>query len=184
MSTSLLYHIWGVREIHYRSVEFLNGTTIFHATINPKYVRCTCCKSYSVIGSGGIFRVFHLPPAGSKKIQMSVWVPRIECKSCKVIRQIKIPFADPKKHYTRSLERYIISLFPAMTIDEITRHTGLGWNTVKNIHKRHLRKKYKNIRLRKLRYIVSFWQACKSQKKFAATVLWGIRQAGLLRRYQ
>ena len=153
MSTSLLYHVWGVRDVHYRSVEFLNGTTVFHATINPKYVRCTCCRSYRVIGSGGNFRVFHLPPAGSRRIQMSVWIPRIECKSCKAIRQVKIPFADPKKHYTRSLERYVISLFPAMTIDEITRHTGLGWNTVKNIHKRHLHKKYKNIRLRKLRYI-------------------------------
>jgi len=32
-------------------------------------------------------------------------IPRLYCKDCGSIRQPPLAFADPKKHYTRSLER-------------------------------------------------------------------------------
>jgi transposase len=40
-----------------------------------------------------------------------------------------------------------------MSIRDVAELTGLGWDTVKEIHKRHLRRKYRSFNLEKVRYI-------------------------------
>ena len=49
MSTSLLYHRFGIRgPFHYRSTEFNGDTTIFHIAHNP-HIKCPSCRSRDVI---------------------------------------------------------------------------------------------------------------------------------------
>jgi transposase len=94
-----------------------------------------------------------MPPVGKRKTELSVQIPRLLCKSCGSIKQANLSFADPKKHYTRSMERFTVDLCRVMTISDVAEFTGLSWDTVKDIDKKYLRKQYKSVSLAKVRYI-------------------------------
>ena len=80
-------------------------------------------------------------------------IPRIKCLSCGIIRQIKLAFADERKHYTKAFERYVLELSRHMTILDIARHLGVSWDVVKGIQKRHLKKRFTHSRLKDLKQI-------------------------------
>jgi len=92
-------------------------------------------------------------PVGNRKVELVVNIPRLCCKDCGSIRQPHLAFAEPKRHYTRPLERFVVDLCRVMTIQDAAELTGLGWDTVKEIHKRHLRRKYKSFNIKKVRHI-------------------------------
>jgi transposase len=70
-----------------------------------------------------------------------------------VTRQVAVPFADPQRRYTHSFERYALELSAHMTIQDVARHLDVGWDTIKDIQKRHLQQHYGKPKLRKLRQI-------------------------------
>ena len=84
---------------------------------------------------------------------MVVQIPRLQCKDCGAVKQPCLGFADPKKHYTRPLKRFVIDLCRIMSIQNVAELTGLSWDTVKEIHKTYLRRKYKSFNLKKVRHI-------------------------------
>jgi transposase len=84
---------------------------------------------------------------------MLVRIPRVQCKRCGAVKQVRLAFADPKKHYSRSLERFVIDLCHVASIQDVADLTGLGWDTVKAIHKQHLRRQYRSFRLKGVRHI-------------------------------
>ena len=92
-------------------------------------------------------------PVGKQKIELVVHIPRLFCKNCGSIRQPHLKFADPKKHYTHSLERFVIDLCRMMTIQDAAELAGLNWDTVKDIDKGYLRDKYQAVSLKDVRYI-------------------------------
>jgi transposase len=92
-------------------------------------------------------------PVGKKKVELVVHIPRLFCKNCGSIRQPHLKFADPKKHYTHSLERFVIDLCRVMTIQDVAELTGLNWDTVKDIDKGYLKEKYQSVSLKDVRYI-------------------------------
>jgi transposase len=94
-----------------------------------------------------------MPPVGRHKTELHVEIPRLHCQDCSAVRQPHLEFAHPKKHYTHSLERFVIDLCQVMTIKDVAELTGLSWDTVKEIHKHYLRRKYQSIRLDKVRHI-------------------------------
>ena len=94
-----------------------------------------------------------LPVGFSRKVELAVSIPRICCSDCGAVKQIVLPFADPKKHYTRALERCVIALCRITTLQHVAELTGLGWDTVKAIHKQHLRRTYKSVNLKSVRYL-------------------------------
>jgi transposase len=51
------------------------------------------------------------------------------------------------------MERYVIELSRLMTIQDVAEHTGLGWDTVKEIVKGHLRRNYSQPNLRAVKHI-------------------------------
>jgi hypothetical protein len=60
----------------------------------------------------------------------------VECLVGGVVRQVEIAFADPRRGYTRSFERYALELSRRMTIRDVASHLGVGWNVIKDIHTR------------------------------------------------
>jgi len=92
-------------------------------------------------------------PVGKRHVELAVRIPRLFCKNCGAIRQANLSFADPKKHYTHSLERFVIDLCRVMTISDVAELTGLSWDTVKDIDKGYLRDRYKSVSLADIRYI-------------------------------
>ena len=132
---------------------FLGGKTVFHGCVHPNEVKCPDCRSRDVIRFGQTSRCFKLLPVGSRKVQMVVRIPRVQCQRCGAVKQVRLAFADPKKHYSRSLERFVIDLCHVASIQDVADLTGLSWDTVKAIHKQHLRRQYKSFRLKGVRHI-------------------------------
>jgi len=132
---------------------FVGGTTVFHGRLHPNELKCSACRSRDVIRFGCKERRFKLLPVGSRKVELVVAIPRLQCKHCGTIRQPRLVFAEPKKHYSRSLERFVIDLCHVASIQDVAALTGLSWDTVKAIHKQHLQRQYRSFDLQPVRHI-------------------------------
>lgn len=153
MSTSLLYHVFGVRGYTLVSNIFEGGKVIFRIKGRREDLRCPVCKSRDVILRGSHPRVYRTLPIGRKPTYVSLDVPRLGCNSCGAVRQACVPFAESRRSYTRSFERYVLALSKVMTIQDIALHLNVSWDVVKDIQKRNLQEKYKRIPLHGLREI-------------------------------
>lgn len=153
MSTSLLYHGFGLVGYRYVNQDFTGGITIFRIDQPRERLRCSHCRSADVWAQGGVERTFRGLPIGGRCTYLEFKVPRVLCFTCGKIRQVKIQFADPKKHYTRSFERYVIELSRYMTITDVSEHLLLGWDTVKEIQAKHLQRRFGKPKLKNLKQI-------------------------------
>jgi transposase len=153
MSTSLLYHGFGLVGYRYCSQRFEEGQVIFRIDKPRERLRCPCCGSAEVWAQGGVDRTFRTLPIGAKPVLLEFKVPRVLCFDCGKIRQIKLGFADPKKHYTRAFERYVLDLSRHMTILAVAEHLKVSWDTIKDIQARSLHKRFGKPKLHKLKQI-------------------------------
>lgn len=153
MSTSILYHGFGIRDYQYKRSYFAEGKIVFTIGKDPLSLRCPCCKTGHVIRRGSTLRWFQALPIGRKHVYIALHIPRVECLHCGIVRQIEIGFADPRRTYTKSFERYVLELSRHMTIQDVARHLGVSWDVVKDIQKRYLSKHYSRPRLKDLKLI-------------------------------
>ena len=153
MSTSLLYHGFGIRGYRYVRTEYVEGGVVFTIVQNPKRCRCPVCGGRNVILKGGVTRRFRGLPIGSKKTTFVFRVPRIRCRDCNVVRQTALGFADPRRTYTRSFAQYVLHLARMMTIQDVALHLGVSWDVVKEIVKNDLQRRFSHPKLKDLRQI-------------------------------
>jgi transposase len=153
MSTSFLYHGFGLRDYYYKTTRFIGGILTFEITPKPEAIKCPECDSRSVIKKGVIKRDLRTIPVGSKPVILRTVIQRVWCPICQFIRQIKLSFSQEGKSYTRSFERYVLELSQFMTIKDIADHLRISWDTIKQIQKAHLQKRYRSIPLKKVRQI-------------------------------
>ena len=153
MSTSLLYHGFGVHGYDYINSKFNGGVVMF--TLRPKAfeLQCSSCQSRKIIRRGKVDRKFRSLPIGRKSVWFSLAVQRVECLVCGLVRQVKIGFANPRRSYTKSFERYALELSKYMTIQDTARHLGVSWDVIKDIQKRYLQKRFSRPKLKKLKEI-------------------------------
>src|SRR5208282_6206634 len=104
MSTSLLYHAFGIRGYEYTRTDYPGGQTIFTIHQNLEACRCSACGSPQVQSRGQVDRRFRTLPIGSRATFVVLPIPRVNCQDCGVVRQVKVPFADPRRSYTSSFE--------------------------------------------------------------------------------
>lgn len=153
MSTSLLYHGFGVRNYKFISTQYEGGFVIFTIRQDPKELACSSCGSRRVIRRGQVRRRFRTIPIGTKQVWIELAIGRVFCLACNLVRQVKIGFADPRRSYTKAFERYALELSRHMTILDIARHLGVSWDVIKDIQKRNLKKRFSRPKLRKLKQI-------------------------------
>lgn len=153
MSTSLLYHAFGVRGYRYHKTEYREGGVRITITQPRESYRCPECGSHEVVGRGMTPRTFRAVPIGSKPVFVAFSVPRVECRSCGVVRQVEIGFADPRRSYTKSFERYALELSRLMTIQDVAKHVGVSWDVIKDIQKRDLKRRFARVKLKHVRQI-------------------------------
>jgi transposase len=153
MSTSLLYHAFGLRGYDYVKTEYTGGTVVFTVQQRPHTCRCPHCGSREIIHHGHESRSFKTVPIGRKPVWIVLPIPRVECRCCRLTRQVTLPFADPRRRYTKAFERYALELSRLMTIQGVAQHLGVGWDTIKDIQKRDLQHRFKRPRLSKLKQI-------------------------------
>jgi transposase len=153
MSTSLLYHAFGIRGYEYTRTDYQDGHTIFTIHQNPKTCRCSACGSPQVESRGQVQRRFRTVPIGSRTTFVVLPIPRVECKACGVVRQVTVPFAEARRSYTKAFERYVLELSRRMTIRDVARHLDVGWDMIKEIQKRYLARRFAKPKLKHLRQI-------------------------------
>jgi transposase len=153
MSTSLLYHAFGIRGYEYTRTDYQNGQVIFTIHQDPKTCRCSACGSPDVQSRGRVQRRFRSLPIGSRATFVDLPIPRVECRACGAVRQVEIPFADARRTYTCSFERYALELGRRMTIKDVAKHLGVSWDVIKDIQKRDLSRRYAKPKLKHLRHI-------------------------------
>jgi transposase len=153
MSTSLLYHAFGIRGYHYTRTNYQAGRVIFSIRQEPQTCRCSACGSRDVKHRGHVERRFRSLPIGSKTTLVVLPIPRVECSNCGAVRQVEVSFADPRRTYTRAFERYALELSRSMTIRDVALHLGVGWDLIKEIQKRDLSRRFAKPKLKHLRRI-------------------------------
>ena len=155
MSTSILYHCFGVTGRGYRYVHtsFEKGCTIFRVDQDPSSYKCSRCGSSRVKKKGSVFRRFRTFSIGLRPTILEFPIRRALCLDCGAIRQVRVQFADEGKGYTKRFERYILELLQHTTIKRVAAHVRMSWHTVKEIQKRYLAHKFSRPRLIDLRWI-------------------------------
>lgn len=171
MSTSLLYHAFGMIDYDYKKSEYHAGKITFHVEAKGRAFRCPQCGNWKVSPKGTVERTFNTIPIGLKPVQIVVPVPRVFCDLCDIVRQVKLSFAGPKKRYTKKFERYVLDLSKYMTIKDVAAHTNVSWDVIKDIQKRYLSKTFGKPKLKKLKQIAIDEIAIKKGHKYITLVL-------------
>ena len=153
MSTSLLYHAWGLVGYRQERIAFQDGTIRLVMAQGSKSLCCSHCGGRAVVRAGEVVRQFRALPIGAKPVWVQLAIPRLWCAGCGKTRQARIGFADPRVSYTRSFERYALELSGHMTIQAVARHLGVSWDVVKDMQKRYLQHRFARLRLHDLRQI-------------------------------
>jgi len=151
MSTSLLYHGFGVVGYDYVRTRYEGGEITFTIRHKRDKLRCPVCKGRMMRGTTR--RRFKTIPMGSKVVFFDLEVQRIGCLRCGTVRQVSLGFADPRFSYTHAFERYALELSRHMTIQAVARHLSVSWDVIKEMQKRDLTKRFSKPCLKDLRKI-------------------------------
>ena len=153
MSTSLLYHAFGIRGYKYVRTEYKDGQVTFSILQELKSCRCSACGTADVRPRGYAERRFRSLPIGSRLTTVVLPIPRVECQACGVVRQVEVSFADSRRSYTKPFERYALELSRRMTIQDVAIHLNVSWDVIKDMQKRDLSRRYAKPKLKHLRHI-------------------------------
>ena len=154
MSTSHIYHTQGIRNFQFKKEVFKGNNVYIYITHSPNNFRCVECNRSNVSTVRDGERKIKGLKSGSKQTYFIVEMHRIKCRDCWCYKHEVLDFiSTPGVHYTRALERSVIELRKEMSIKALANYFDLNWSTVKDIEKRHLKKKYKRIRLKDVKYI-------------------------------
>jgi transposase len=140
--------------------------------VKSKHVVCSNCGGHHVERRGIRQRKLILPPTGDKQRILVVSIPRVCCHDCKILRQIKLEIAEPKKSYTKSFAKYVIvKLHHNMAMNQIAALLKVGWDIIKDIIKTYLQKKYSHVDMSNLRRIAIDEISSKRGHKYLTLVL-------------
>jgi transposase len=142
MSTIELYDFFGIRGYEYIRTEYQYGQVMFIIEQKRRTLRCAACGSRDVQPRGRAERQFRSLPIENHATFLVLPIPRVACRTCGVIRQVEIGFADPRRTYTKAFERYALELSRYITIFDVARHLDVSWDIIKDIQKRDLSHRY------------------------------------------
>ncbi len=81
MSTSLLYHAFGIRGYEYVRTEYQDGEVTFTIRQEPKTFRCEACGSRDVRPKGRVQRRFRSLPIGGRATTVAFLIPHVACQA-------------------------------------------------------------------------------------------------------
>lgn len=171
MSTSLIYHAFQARTYAHVKTVFAGGVIYFHLTKKPHLRRCPSCRSKDVTLEGRREVTLRSLPIGSKPTCLVLMLHLLRCHCCGAVRQESRDVAEPRVSYTRALKRYVLELSHRMTLLDIQRHLGLGWDLIKAIVKDDLARRAKKRSLRKVRRIAIDELAIRKGQRYLTVVL-------------
>lgn len=179
MSSQLLYQVFRVAGYSLVKTEVNEHRVLLHVQPQPHRVCCSACRSRNVIRRGEKTRMFRNLPVGSDCTWVIATLPRVECRDCGLVRQIDTGLADPKRTYTHAFERYVLELSRCTTIQFVAEHLGVSWDIVKDIQKRHLRRRYAKPKLKKVRQI-AIDEICIGRGRRFLTIVLDLQRGAIL----
>lgn len=153
MSTSLLYHGFGIRGYRYLATRYEERGIVVRIESPRESLRCPACGSSHVHIDEWCPRRWRTLPIGAKAVWIEMDVPKVECQKCGAKQRVTLGFADPKRQHTRSFERYVMELLQFMTPQDVSFHLGISWDVANAIQKRRLGKRFARPKLKKLKQI-------------------------------
>ena len=153
MSTSNLYHAYGIKGVQYKSTQYEKKSIIYFAEMVYQKIRCPNCSSKNSHFKGQKKRRFRMIPIGSKKCFLDVILHRLKCVDCGHMWWPRLSFMKGKSQMTRAFIQFAFDLLSMSTVQDVSRLLGISWNVVKRIHKMKLKKLYKKIDLKDVKYI-------------------------------
>lgn len=171
MSTSILYHGFGVIGYDYVRTRYEGGNIIFTIRHKREKLRCPVCRGRKVTMRGTTRRRFKTVPIGPKVVFFDLEVQRIGCLRCGSVRQVSLGFADPRFSYTHAFERYALDLSKHMTIQDVARHLGVSWDVIKEMQKRDLTRRFSKPCLKGLQMIAIDEIAVRKGHQYLTIVL-------------
>ena len=142
MNSSFLYHAWGLYTHECTCEEYKGNRIILHVQAKERIRCCPSCGAGSIVKNGYRLRDFVGLPIGGKRVTIRMKVQRYKCKECDFDQQEKIPFATNSCSYTHRFAKYVVDLLRGMTLQDVSNHLGVSWDTVKEIHSSYLKRHY------------------------------------------
>ena len=142
MNSSFLYHVWGLYTHECTREEYKGNTIILHIQTKEREKVCPRCGKRHLVKNGYRFRDFVGLPIGGKKVIIRMKVQRYKCRHCAYDQQERIPFATGSRSYTHRFAKYVVDLLRGMTLQDVSNHLGVSWDTVKEIHSTYLERHY------------------------------------------
>lgn len=154
-TTSFLYHSMGVRGYRYIRCEYDGETIRHHIRLKKHRRRCRGCGArwHHLVLDGQFERVFVSLPIGKRKQEVVLHGQIHECRRCGRRLREPIPFAEGGRRYLRAVAAYVVYLCDKATIKDVADIVGLGWDSVKEIFKSHLRRELRKRSLSQVRRI-------------------------------
>ena len=155
MTTSSFHRTQGIRGYKLQKTEHTKETEVYHLRSTAKQKDCPSCgsKNTSLVETGHTRDIRGLC-IGFKRIIMRLFMRRIVCHECGSSTQEPISFCSgPYVRFTIWAARFVLALRVEMSIQAVAKFTGLNWETVKNIEKAWLKKKYRRILLKDVTYL-------------------------------
>jgi transposase len=143
MSDLELTSAFELASLSYQDVQ-VDDEIFIQATLEVDGI-CPKCGSTHVHRKTLNHRILHLPPLGRKKCKLQVLTQKRRCVDCEYSWWPEIPFADGKERMTRSFKNYALDLLCFGTIQDVARHLGVSWDSIKDLHKNFLRSEYAQI---------------------------------------
>jgi len=171
MSTSVLYRALGIRGYKHQSIREQDGGIVLRVRHDGSELKCPQCGGSNVCRRGTVPRSWSAPPIGRRPVTVLAEVPRIECRDCGTEPVVPVPFADPRRSYTRSFERLVLDLRQSMTLRDVARHLRVSDWLVRDIEKRWLGRHFARPRLRDLRHIAIDEIATRKGHKYLTIVM-------------
>ena len=142
MNSSFLYHAWGLYTLECTREEYKGNTIILHVQTKDRIKACPKCGKLHLVRNGYRMRDFIGLPIGGKKVVIRMKVQRYKCRDCDFDQQERIPFATGSRSYTHRFAKYVVDLLRGMTLQDVSNHLGVSWDTVKEIHSTYLERHY------------------------------------------
>ena len=137
-----LYYTQRIRGFQQESVKY-NGSSVRYSLKRTKF-QCRYCGSSRVTVKPLSRRLVHGEPMGCcHEVIFEFTTHLLYCPACKIRMVEHIPFlTHPWARMTKSLERTVLELRQHMSIRAVANYFHLRWHTVKELEKKHLKKKF------------------------------------------
>lgn len=164
MNSSFLCHVFGIKGYEYKSCDAQVNKIVVKLQAKDHLLRCPCCCSRHIVRNGVRVRRFIGLPIGWKKSIFEVPIQRYVCRECGRDFYQHISFADGQHSYTRYFARLVVDLLKIGTIKDVADFLQVSWDMVKDIHKRHLKRRHGCPSLKGVRNIgIDEFAVCKGR---------------------